>query len=215
MSSIEAPVVPEHVGDHRAEEQEHRVGPRRGLALDVDVDAARDDKQRANQRNEADVFDAAVQHALVGVQAEQVIGQGDRAERKGDLRVMLRVHQPRHSSGARAMVPSSSPKGRIIHGFGSTKCVTHPAYPTGVCKIRSTRIERCGGGTLPPNVFRTRVRGGAVALRGACIPRLTLSQRDRSGPCVAHEGVARNRLRERNRTVFARGDGSPQRDFAG
>ena len=112
--------------------------------------------QRANQRDEADILVAAVQHARVSVQAEQVVGQGDRGEGIGDLRIVpgppSRAEQRRQGQGAQ-----EQPEGQNHPWIRLEQMVTHPAYPTGPGQIRSNGIARfmrpaahgCVGGSAP------------------------------------------------------------------
>ena len=53
------PGGPEEVGGECANREKDEVGERRGLALDIDVNAARHDKQRTHQRDEADALSRA------------------------------------------------------------------------------------------------------------------------------------------------------------
>ena len=78
----------EHVRNDRADEQEHCIFERCGLALDVDVDATRHHEERADERDEADVLVRRVEHFGRGVQAKQVIGQRDRAQTQRHLGVV-------------------------------------------------------------------------------------------------------------------------------
>jgi len=54
--------VPENIRDDGADEEEDDIARRRGFAFDVDVNAAGDDKQRANERDEAEIFMPHFQH---------------------------------------------------------------------------------------------------------------------------------------------------------
>src|SRR5262249_54194332 len=59
------------------------------LAFDVDVNAAGNDVQRANQGDEADVFVCGFKNVAGGMEAEEIIGQCNCAEPEDDFGVML------------------------------------------------------------------------------------------------------------------------------
>ena len=52
----------ENIRNDRAEQQEQRIRERRRVAFHIDVDAARHDIERTDQRDEADVLDRRVPH---------------------------------------------------------------------------------------------------------------------------------------------------------
>ncbi len=124
ISSIEAPGGAQQIGDDRADEQEDHVGQRRGLALDVDVDAAGHDEQRADQRDEADVLLRGVQNGGGGRlgQDEQVIAQRDQRQSDGHLGIVAappvgeEQRAPRRSRAAAIRTAASSKGWRHRHG---------------------------------------------------------------------------------------------------
>ena len=99
----------QHVGEEGAQEQEQGVDPRRGLPLDIDVNAAGHDIQRANQRNETHILVCAIQHAVPLTQAEKIITKCNRAERQGDFRIML-APPARGEQGGQRDGPKQQPK---------------------------------------------------------------------------------------------------------
>ena len=64
MSSIEAPVVPRRLASSAPRNRKSGVLERRRLALHVDVNAARDDVQGPDQRDEAHILVPDMQHPL-------------------------------------------------------------------------------------------------------------------------------------------------------
>jgi len=80
----------QQVGDDGADEQKDHVRHRCGFAFDVDVNAARDDEQRADERDEAYIFVPHVQHTLVSVQAEEIVAKRNGAEPKRYFGIMFR-----------------------------------------------------------------------------------------------------------------------------
>ena len=79
----------DEVGQHRADEQEDAVHERRGLALHADVDAAAHHEERADERDEADVFVRHVEHPPRRAQREDVVERGDEAKADGDVMIMM------------------------------------------------------------------------------------------------------------------------------
>ena len=70
----------QEVGQQRAQQQEQRVDMRRRLPFDVNVNAAGDDEQRADQHDEAHVLTSHVQYPLISVQPKDIVEQSDRPE---------------------------------------------------------------------------------------------------------------------------------------
>ena len=110
--------------------QEKRVNPRRGFAFDADVNASRNDEQRANQRNEADILMSDLQRALPAVEPEKVIDKGDGAERIGDFGIMpgppIRAEQRGQRQGRQ-----QQPKGQNHPGIRFNQLMAHSAKPSG------------------------------------------------------------------------------------
>ena len=79
---------PQKICEHRADEQKNHIGQRCRLALDVDVNAAGDDKQRADQQDEADVVFRDMPHPARRSQDQKVIAERDGAESERNLGVM-------------------------------------------------------------------------------------------------------------------------------
>jgi len=78
----------EDVGDDGADEQENDVRQRSGFAFGADVNAAGHDEQRADQRDETDVFMGRLCEAVCVVQGQQIIARRDRAEAERYFGVM-------------------------------------------------------------------------------------------------------------------------------
>jgi hypothetical protein len=87
ISSIAAPVV-QDICDDRAKKQKNHAGQRRGLALDANVNAARDHEQRTDQHDETDVIMRRVQNPRRITQNQNVIAERDHAESERDFGVM-------------------------------------------------------------------------------------------------------------------------------
>ena len=87
-----------------ADQQKNHIDQRRRLAFDIDVDAAGNHKQRADQQDETGVIVRHVQHAVRRPQHQKVIAQGNDAETERDLGIMpgppMRGEQRRQGDGA-------------------------------------------------------------------------------------------------------------------
>jgi len=53
---------------------------RGGFAFYIDVNAARDYKERTNQYYKTDVFMADMKDALISLEAEEIVGKGESAK---------------------------------------------------------------------------------------------------------------------------------------
>lgn len=79
----------DEVRQHRADEQEEAVRERRGLAFHADVNAAAHYEERADERDEADVFVRHVEHPPGRAQHEGVVERREEAEADGDVMIMM------------------------------------------------------------------------------------------------------------------------------